>query len=176
MGKKLSETEVIFSTNGEVKSISVDNFYGNIELLANSEQLLFNGSIIPSEIEGFNISNVIPFNEYFVPGDELTLTISDKDGFYNAAISKVSNNLFFEIIIAPKYTGESLEILKSKKNRIILIQKKKIFKSHVSRDVLNGKLKQEADNEIKDYNSWQLATEKKLNKSSIEAIIFSSLI
>ena len=39
----------------------------------NSEQLLFNGSIIPSEIEGFNISNAIPFNEYFVPGDELTL-------------------------------------------------------------------------------------------------------
>ena len=77
------------------------NFYGNIELLANSEQLLFNGSIIPSEIEGFNISNAIPFNEYFVPGDELTLTISDKDGFYNAAISKVSNNLFLIFLIIP---------------------------------------------------------------------------
>ena len=77
------------------------NFYGNIELLANSEQLLFNGSIIPSEIEGFNISNAIPFNEYFVPGDELTLTISDKDGFYNAAISKVSNNLFFDFFNNP---------------------------------------------------------------------------
>ena len=61
---------------------------------------------------------------------------------YNESIDKAAaekiNNLFFEIIIAPKYTGESLEILKSKKNRIILIQKKKIFKSHVSRDVLNG--------------------------------------
>ena len=77
------------------------NFYGNIELLANSEQLLFNGSIIPSEIEGFNISNAIPFNEYFVPGDELTLTISDKDGFYNAAISKVSDGLFFDFFNNP---------------------------------------------------------------------------
>ena len=66
--------------------------------------------------------------------------------------------------------------MKSKKNRIILIQKKKIFKSHVSRDVLNGKLKQEADNEIKDYNSWQLATEKKLDKSSIEDLEFANRI
>ena len=99
---------------------------------------------------------------------------------YNESIDKAAaekiNNLFFEIIIAPKYTGESLEILKSKKNRIILIQKKKIFKSHVSRDVLNGKLKQEADNEIKDYNSWQLATEKKLDKSSIEDLEFANRI
>ena len=86
------------------------------------------------------------------------------------------NDLFFEIIIAPKYSDESLEVLKSKKNRIILIQKKKIFKSYVSRDILNGKLKQEVDNEIKDYNSWQLVTEKKLDKSSIEDLEFANRI
>lgn len=99
---------------------------------------------------------------------------------YNGPIDKPAaekiNDLFFEIIIAPKYSDESLEILKSKKNRIILIQKKKIFKSYVSRDILNGKLKQEVDNEIKDYNSWQLVTEKKLDKSSIEDLEFANRI
>ena len=76
------------------------NFYGNIELLANSEQLLFNGSIIPSEIEGFNISNAIPFNEYFVPGDELTLTISDMMGFTTLQFQKflMVYSLIFSII------------------------------------------------------------------------------
>ena len=77
------------------------NFYGNIELLGNSEQLLFNGSIIPSEVVGFSKSNAIPFNDYFVPGDELTLNISDEDGFYNAAISKVSDGLFFDFFNNP---------------------------------------------------------------------------
>ena len=77
------------------------NFYGSIELLANSEQLLFDGSIIPSEVIGFSKSNAIPFNDYFVPGDELTLNISDEDGFYNAAISKTQEGLFFDFFNNP---------------------------------------------------------------------------
>ena len=36
------------------------------------------------------------------------------------------NSLFFEIIIAPSYTKDSLELLKKKKNRIILLHKKKL--------------------------------------------------
>ena len=36
------------------------------------------------------------------------------------------NSLFFEIIIAPNYTDEAISILKSKKNRIILLQKKEV--------------------------------------------------
>ena len=77
------------------------NFYGSIELLANSEQLLFDGSIIPSEVIGFSKSNAIPFNDYFVPGDELTLNISDEGGFYNAAISKTQEGLFFDFFNNP---------------------------------------------------------------------------
>jgi phosphoribosylaminoimidazolecarboxamide formyltransferase/IMP cyclohydrolase len=99
---------------------------------------------------------------------------------YNGSVDKQAaekiNNLFFEIIIAPKYTEDSLEVLKSKKNRIILIQKKNIIKSYVSRDVLNGKLKQDADNEIKDYGSWKLVTDKKLDKSSVEDLEFANRI
>ena len=99
---------------------------------------------------------------------------------YNSVIDKNAaqkiNDLFFEIIIAPKYTEDSLNILKSKKNRIILIQKKKIYKSHISRDILNGKLKQDMDNEIKDYKSWKLVTKKKLDQSRIEDLEFANRI
>ena len=99
---------------------------------------------------------------------------------YNSVIDENAaqkiNDLFFEIIIAPKYTEESLNLLKSKKNRIILIQKKKIYKSHISRDVLNGKLKQDVDNEIKDYKSWKLVTKKKLDQSRIEDLEFANRI
>jgi len=99
---------------------------------------------------------------------------------YNSVIDENAaqkiNDLFFEIIVAPKYTEESLNLLKSKKNRIILIQKKKIYKSYISRDVLNGKLKQDADNEIKDYKSWKLVTKKKLDQSRIEDLEFANRI
>ncbi len=99
---------------------------------------------------------------------------------YNGPLDKQAakkiNDLFFEIIIAPKYSDDSLDILKSKKNRIILIQKKNVIKSYVSRDALNGKLKQDADNKIKDYNSWKLVTDNKLDNSSIEDLEFANKV
>lgn len=50
LGKKLSETEVIFSTTGEIKSISVDNFYGNIDLI--SDRLSFFANNREASISG----------------------------------------------------------------------------------------------------------------------------
>ena len=110
-----SEFEIRESINGVKTSFSkgyVDeftpilmepgfNFYGGIELLGNNEELLFDGSILPSELEEFQKSNAIPFNEYFVPGDELALTISDENEFYNAAISKLGDALFFDFFNNP---------------------------------------------------------------------------
>ena len=42
----------------------------------------------------------------------------------DAATAALVNELFLEILIAPGYDSDALEILKSKKNRMILIQKK----------------------------------------------------
>jgi phosphoribosylaminoimidazolecarboxamide formyltransferase / IMP cyclohydrolase len=66
------------------------------------------------------------------------------------------NQLFCEVVIAPSYSNEALEVLKQKKNRIILIQKQvKLPKSQV-RTLLNGVLYQEKD----------LITDKKENFES----------
>jgi len=70
-------------------------FYGKIELVANNEKLLFNGEIIPSEIENFNASQAISYSGYFTPGDELALSISNDDNDFTAAISKTDDGLFF---------------------------------------------------------------------------------
>ena len=40
------------------------------------------------------------------------------------------NKLFCEILIAPKYEEEALQILKEKKNRIILIQRNNLPKCY----------------------------------------------
>ena len=77
------------------------NFFGNIELFSSNEQLLFNGSIIPSEVEGFKFDDAISFNEYFIPGEELALNISDSDDFFVSSISRNSNYLFFDFFKNP---------------------------------------------------------------------------
>ncbi|MEG2945624.1 MAG: bifunctional phosphoribosylaminoimidazolecarboxamide formyltransferase/IMP cyclohydrolase, partial [Bacteroidales bacterium] len=48
------------------------------------------------------------------------------NGVVDKATAEAMNTLFFEIIIAPDYDLDALEVLASKKNRIILIQKEKL--------------------------------------------------
>ncbi|HXC03825.1 MAG TPA: bifunctional phosphoribosylaminoimidazolecarboxamide formyltransferase/IMP cyclohydrolase [Bacteroidia bacterium] len=55
------------------------------------------------------------------------------------------HKLFFEVIIAPGYEPQALEILQQKSNRIILIQKKVQLPSHSFRTLLNGVIEQEKD-------------------------------
>ena len=63
------------------------------------------------------------------------------------------NQLFCEVVIAPSYSDEALEVLKQKKNRIILIQKQVKLPTSQVRTLLNGVLYQEKD----------LVTDKKEN-------------
>ena len=55
------------------------------------------------------------------------------------------NKLFFEIIIAPNYENNALEILKSKKNRIILQNKDFVLNDKQFKTVLNGVIAQKRD-------------------------------
>jgi phosphoribosylaminoimidazolecarboxamide formyltransferase/IMP cyclohydrolase len=55
------------------------------------------------------------------------------------------NELFFEVLIAPSFNDNALDILKGKKNRILLQQKQNTTSSHQSKSVLNGMLTQQND-------------------------------
>lgn len=55
------------------------------------------------------------------------------------------NELFCEVVIAPSYSDDALELLKSKKNRIILVQKDVALPKNQFRTILNGVLAQDKD-------------------------------
>lgn len=55
------------------------------------------------------------------------------------------NSLFFEVITAPDFTPEALEILKSKKNRIIIKLKQQLHNTKQFKNLLNGVLEQDID-------------------------------
>lgn len=67
----------------------------------------------------------------------------------NAKIDEATANemsqLFFEIVIAPSYSNEALQVLKQKKNRIILILKDFELPKKQHRSLLNGTLVQDRD-------------------------------
>ena len=74
--------------------------------------------------------------------------------------AKKMDKLFFEIIIAPGYDINALNILKSKKNRIILIQKNKLNNKKSYRSILNGTLEQDIDIIKNDSTNWKNVTQK----------------
>jgi len=63
----------------------------------------------------------------------------------NAETAVEINKIFFELIIAPGYDADALEVLKSKKNRIILVRKDFKLPTVQYRSVLNGVLYQDRD-------------------------------
>ena len=81
--------------------------------------------------------------------------------------AKEINTLFFEIILSPSYSEAALDILKSKKNRIILRIKENPSYEIKMRSALNGRLMQEDDKSIETRKEWKLATEASLNEAQM---------
>lgn len=61
------------------------------------------------------------------------------------ATATVMNDLFCEVVIAPAYDNDALEMLQSKKNRVILIQNEVELPKRQFRTILNGVLEQDKD-------------------------------
>lgn len=55
------------------------------------------------------------------------------------------HKLFFEVIIAPAYDEAALELFKTKKNRVVLVQKEVEMPTKTVRTILNGVLEQDKD-------------------------------
>ena len=86
------------------------------------------------------------------------------------------NKLFFEVIIAPDYDMEALEILSQKKNRIILIQKETKSKTTQFRSLLNGVLVQDKDLSIETEKDFKVVTQIEPSSSETEDLIFANKI
>jgi len=84
------------------------------------------------------------------------------------------DKIFFEVIIAPSYNNDALEVLKKKKNRIILIQKQVDFPEVQYRSMLNGVLVQDRDLKMETENDLNPVTNLKPTPAEIEDLIFAN--
>ena len=72
--------------------------------------------------------------------------------------AKEVNKLFFEIILSPGYEKNALEILKSKKNRIILQKKSFDFPDKQFKSLLNGAIQQNKDLKTETVDDFKIVT------------------
>ena len=86
------------------------------------------------------------------------------------------HKLFCEVVIAPSYEQEAIEVLKGKKNRIILVQKEVELPAFNYRTALNGVLSQEKDGKTDEISDLSQATTKEPTEAEISDLIFASKI
>lgn len=86
------------------------------------------------------------------------------------------HQIFFEVIIAPAYDADALEVLKQKKNRIILIRKECKTCPMQFRSLLNGVLMQEKDLSIQTAADLEPMTEKQPTPAEVEDLLFANKI
>lgn len=94
----------------------------------------------------------------------------------NAELAKEIDKIFLEVLIAPSYEEEALNILKSKKNRIILQQNGVLPKTQTIRSVLNGVLVQDRDVKIVEPADLKLVTSFDASAAEIEDLLFADKI
>lgn len=76
------------------------------------------------------------------------------------ATAEEMNKLFFEVLIAPAYNDDALELLKGKKNRILLVQKDVEMPTMNFRTALNGVLAQDKDSITDKPNDFETVTKE----------------
>ena len=92
------------------------------------------------------------------------------------ATAKEIHSLFCEVVIAPSYSETALQILKGKKNRIILIQKEIKLPNISFRTALNGVLAQDPNTITDTKEGLKNVTKRVVSDSEIEDLLFASKI
>lgn len=84
------------------------------------------------------------------------------------------NKLFCEVVIAPGYNDDALSLLKSKANRIILIQNKVDLGKTSFRTLLNGVIEQDKDLKTETESDLKSATTLSPSESQMKDLLFAN--
>src|SRR5580698_1423515 len=86
------------------------------------------------------------------------------------------NKLFFEVLIAPAYTDEAVEIFKGKKNRIILVRQRVELPVKQFKTLLNGVIEQDKDLVIEGPAQMRAVTDKQPTEHELKDLHFATKV
>lgn len=96
------------------------------------------------------------------------------NGTIDTATANAINEIFFEVLIAPAFEEDALLILRSKKNRILLQQKKNIGNTAQYKSILNGVLVQATD--AGNYTEWKEEGGRATTDTEKEDLVFANIV
>lgn len=96
------------------------------------------------------------------------------NGTIDETTAKAINEIFFEVLIAPEFDAEALQLLKSKKNRILLQSHSPLESNEQFKSVLNGVLVQEQDKG--NFTEWKEVGGRTSTDGEKEDLSFANII
>lgn len=97
------------------------------------------------------------------------------NGTVDKATADAINEIFFEVLIAPSFTEEALQVLKSKKNRILLqFSRPETVAARQYKSLLNGTLVQDTDQG--NYKEWNEVGGRTTTAAEREELEFANLV
>ncbi len=93
-----------------------------------------------------------------------------------AAAAEELNSLFFEVLIAPSFNSDALDLLIKKKNRILLVKKQKLTSIKQYKSLLNGIIVQDRDLATDHSSEFKQVTKKHTTAAQDRALVFASKI
>lgn len=86
------------------------------------------------------------------------------------------HKLFFEVLIAPDFNEDALEVLKGKKKRILLKKKTSLPTNPLFKTLLNGVIGQERDLSTEAAENLETVTNKTATQKEIQALLFANKV
>lgn len=90
------------------------------------------------------------------------------------ATARAISEIFFEVLIAPAFDPDALEILKGKKNRILLQLKNMNTTAKIYKNAVNGTLQQGKD--AGNFEKWEEVGGRETNEREKEDLVFANLV
>ncbi len=92
------------------------------------------------------------------------------------AAAEELNKLFFEVVIAPAFDADALDLLKTKKNRIILKQKPVELPTKLFKTLLNGVIEQDKDLATETEADLKTVTKREPTAEEKKALVFAAKV
>jgi len=96
------------------------------------------------------------------------------NGNVDTKTAETLNTLFFEVLMAPGFNADALQILQSKKNRILLKIYSSVQQNQISKTLLNGILSQEIDKG--NFAEWKEEGGRNSTEEERKDLIFANLV
>ncbi|GGZ21599.1 bifunctional purine biosynthesis protein PurH [Echinicola pacifica] len=179
------------------------HFYGNMEDLfdqLNGKELSYNNLVdvdaavaLIAEFEGETAFAILKHNNacgvakgstvkeaYLKAFEADTLSAFGGVLITNQTVDKAAaeemHGLFFEVLIAPAFDEDALDVLKGKKNRILLVQKTTVGGTKQIKTLLNGYIEQDKDLATETKADFEVVTKVAPTEEQKDALVFAAKV